>query len=655
MIMRFFCIILFSVTAILSAQVTEFSKYNYNYFNDPKPADTIKSENGVLITLERRITEVYVNSEDIFEEISVFHRKIKVESHNAIDRHNKIYIPVNNVIEIINIKARFISPDGSITEVPQESIRQVSNLENEGDYKIFAIEGAQTGGEIEYFFVLRKKYNAYGTVYIQSNEPKANVETLFAFPSKLSYIIKSYNGFPPFKMVKDSINDKTYMKAKSDFVPSLADEKYAFYKASLMRYEYTLAFNSYTSSLRVYSWNKISNNVYSNIFNLNKKEISAAKSVINSLNLKNDSEEQKIRKIEGWLKSAIAISEGINYLMPVDKAIQLKQTSKTGATKLLVALLNQTGIPFEIVATCNQEEKSFDPEFNGWNFLDDYLLFFPNLNKIIVPDDPSARLGIIPYYYQGAYGLFMFPVSYNKDLKTLGYEIKKIPVEHYEKNTDSLIISLEADLSKLTLQARIHRVLSGELAASFQAFWKFANEERHNKIIGTLFAMGEQNPEIISWSAKNDDQSDIGLNPFILDVNLNTHSLIEMAGSDIIIKLGETIGEQSEMYQDTPRKLPVNINDAHNYFRKITFTIPEGYRVSNADDLNMKVELIADGKVSCTFTSWYEITGNKLIVYSREYYTEVSYPAERFGEFRNVINAAADFNKKTIVLVAGKN
>ncbi len=652
--MRNFFIIMLFVPAILVGQVTQFSNYNWDYFRYIKPADSIKSENGVLITLERRIIEVYVNKEDIFEEINVFHRKIKVESHNAIDRHNKIYVPVNNVIEIINIRARFISPDGNITEVPQESIRQVNNLENEGDYKIFAIEGAQTGGEIEYFYVLRKKFNAYGTVYVQSNEPKANIESIFVFPSKLSYLIKTYNGFPPFVTENDTANNKTYMRSKSDFVPSLANEKYAFYKASLMRYEYTLAFNNYISSLRVYSWSKISNNVYSLFYNLNKKELSAAKSVISSLNLKNITEEQKIRKIEGWLKSAIAISEGINYILPVDKAIQLKQTSKTGATKLLVALFSQAGIPFEIIATCNQEERAFDPEFNGWNFLDDYLLFLPGPNKIIVPHDPSARLGITPYNYQGAYGLFMFPVNYDKNLKTLSYEIKQIPVEHYEKNTDSLIINLETDLSKLTLQAKIHRVLSGELAASFQSFWKFADEERHNKIIGTLFTMGEQSPEIISWSAKNDDLSDIGLNPFVIDVNLNINSLIEIAGDDLIIKLGETIGEQSEMYQSTPRKLPVNINDAHNYFRKIIFTIPEGYNVSNADDLNMKVELIAGGKVSCCFTSWYDISGNKLTVYSKEYYTELSYPAELFGEFRNVINAAADFNKKTVVLVADK-
>jgi hypothetical protein len=56
------------------------------------------------------------------------------------------------------------------------------------------------------------------------------------------------------------------------------------------------------------------------------------------------------------------------------------------------------------------------------------------------------------------------------------------------------------------------------------------------------------------------------------------------------------------------------------------------------------------GKVSCCFTSWVELQGDKLVIYSKEYYSENGYPASRFEEFRKVINAAADFNKKTIIL-----
>jgi hypothetical protein len=64
----------------------------------------------------------------------------------------------------------------------------------------------------------------------------------------------------------------------------------------------------------------------------------------------------------------------------------------------------------------------------------------------------------------------------------------------------------------------------------------------------------------------------------------------------------------------------------------------------------MKVEMVRNGQVSCCFTSDYEVTGNQLVIYSTEYYSELTYPVEDFEDFRMVINAAADFNKKTILL-----
>ena len=145
-------------------------------------------------------------------------------------------------------------------------------------------------------------------------------------------------------------------------------------------------------------------------------------------------------------------------------------------------------------------------------------------------------------------------------------------------------------------------------------------------------------------------QSDIAVKPLKWNVDLTANSLVEQAGNDLIVKIGETIGEQSELYQETKRKLPIVVSEVHNYFRKLIFEIPEGYSVSNLSDLNMNVEMQNNGKVSCCFTSWYELSGNKLIVYSREYYTENGYPADLFESFRKVINAAADFNKKTIIL-----
>jgi hypothetical protein len=133
-------------------------------------------------------------------------------------------------------------------------------------------------------------------------------------------------------------------------------------------------------------------------------------------------------------------------------------------------------------------------------------------------------------------------------------------------------------------------------------------------------------------------------------LDLQSKSLIEDAGEDLLIKIGETIGRQSELYQENQRMLPISVGILHDYYRKITLTIPQGFKVDNLNDLNMHVEMKTDGKTGCIFTSEATLAGNQLTIISKEYYLEPGYPASRYEEFRKVINAAADFNKKTLLL-----
>jgi len=215
---RLLTIVLIFITVSVWAQ-TEFESYTWNSIPAQTQTDTIKSVDGTVVLLERRITEVYLNTKnDFFEEIFVFHKKIKVESHQAVDEQNKIYIPVKDVIEIVKIEARFIAASGKITDLKSESIKEVENLENKGAFKVFAIEGAEVGGQIEYFYILRRKLTSNGGIYIQDDVPKGDVVVIYTYPSKLIFLIKSYNKFPDFVLTSDE-NGKTYMKGKCRLYP----------------------------------------------------------------------------------------------------------------------------------------------------------------------------------------------------------------------------------------------------------------------------------------------------------------------------------------------------------------------------------------------------------------------------------------------------
>lgn len=635
------------IPLFLSAQ-NEFESYNWNTIPAQNRADTIKNVDGTVVLLERRITEIYLNAKDIFEEIYVFHKKVKVESHQAVDEQNKIYIPVKDVIDILKIEARFISPNGKITNLKNESIKEVENLENNGNFKTFAIEGAEVGGQIEYYYILRKKLSTYGTVFVQEDVPKGDVAIVYSFPAKLDFKIKSYNGFPDFSRTR--IKDNIYLKANAGYISSLKSEQYAYYKANLQRYEFTLAYNSYASALRTYSWAKACNVIYENLFPLKKNEESAVKTWLKKMKLPESDVESKIRFIENTVKSEISISEDIKQEMDLEDIIKLKQTSKYNAVRLFTALFRAAEINFEVVMTSDMEVTPFDPEFNSYNFLDEYLLYFPSINAFLSPDDPSYRLGMIPSNYQGGYGIFMHPISYNEKINTLAYDIRQIPQATCYNNTDSLFQDITVDIGQAELKAKTRRVFYGDIGRSFQAFWQFTPQDKRDDLMKVVFNMGSENTRIDSYKVSNELPEYIGLKPISWDVESTATSLVENAGDDVIVKIGETIGTQSELYQSTTRKLPVKIDVLRNYYRKIVFNIPDGYMVTNPSDLNMHVELQNNGKTSCIFTSDAKVQGNLLVITSTEYYSESDYPVSRYEEFRNVINASADYNKKTLIL-----
>jgi hypothetical protein len=391
--------------------------------------------------------------------------------------------------------------------------------------------------------------------------------------------------------------------------------------------------------------------MYSNFYTLTKNEQEAIDKLSKKLELKDGKIEQKIRTVENWIKTEISISEAITQNPTLDEIIENKQTSKYGATRLFVSLLTRLNIPFELVLACDRTARKFDPDFNGWNFLDDYLIYFPDIDQFIVPDDPEIRLGINAYNYQGEYALFLHPIKYDEKLGSMAYHIKKLPVLPYSQSIDSLFVKVSCDFNNLKTDMIIRRKLSGALGFTFQSFWESIDDERHKQTITEVFDMGDKNTNVQSYKVLNGSRTDIGVRPIIFDVNLTANSLLESAGNDFILNIGKTIGTQSEMYQTTKRKLPIDIEFVHAFYRRIEFSIPKGYKVSNLEEINMKTEMIENGKVSAYFTSWYEQTGSTIYIYSREVYPELEYPVSSFNEFRNVINASADFNKKKLIII----
>jgi hypothetical protein len=123
-----------------------------------------------------------------------------------------------------------------------------------------------------------------------------------------------------------------------------------------------------------------------------------------------------------------------------------------------------------------------------------------------------------------------------------------------------------------------------------------------------------------------------------------------MANDKYIVNIGELIGRQTELYSDKKRQQAVDAQSLHGYYRIIEFEIPDGYRCEDISPLIMDVMLDDGDGISARFTSKAEIINNTIRVENIEFYNKMEYPVELYDAYKAVINAAADFNKASVVL-----
>jgi hypothetical protein len=139
----------------------------------------------------------------------------------------------------------------------------------------------------------------------------------------------------------------------------------------------------------------------------------------------------------------------------------------------------------------------------------------------------------------------------------------------------------------------------------------------------------------------------------VVQANVKSSELLENAGNKILLKIGEIIGPQVEMYQEKARQFPMDMSFPHSFERTIELVIPDGYRIRNPEDLNIHDEYRENGEITMGFVSEYKLDGNRLRVHVMEQYRRIVYPLAQYEDFKKIINASADFNK--IVLVLEKN
>jgi len=642
-------IFLLSLTVIhVFGQEPEYKKIQLDsIISDKKFPDKLKDE-FPCITLKESVTMEYIMMGQEVCEFETIHRKTLVLSDKGVEYFNRVYIPTSQTIDIVDLKARAVSPNGTITNFDKTNIKEVENLEDKGAFKMFAMEGLEKGSIVELLYTLKQNVGSYGKYVFQEDFPILNASfTLLSFKS-LVFNMKAYNG--SFKKTDDTTTAKHILSYSSDSIPPLRDEKYASYSANKAKVEYAFSYNSESSTTPINTWAMAAKSLYDAFYKENNDEDKLVKKQLKKLKIDKMSELEKVKTIEIYLKDNITLKpvRGIENIETISFALKNKFTNEEGFTHLFCKFLQLAGINHQLGCTSDRSKCKFDKDFMTWQYLYEYVIYFPNLSTYLSPTEVQYRLGMLPDEVTNNDVLFLKTLTISSGFVSALPDIKTIPNTPYEKSFTNQIATIELDPANLLAKVHYRHELGGYEANYIQPFYDFLPEDKKTEVMESILKFMNEDTKIVDFKLENTSHNESPFDkPFIIDSHLEVKNLIEMAGESVIFKLGEVIGRQEEMYDDHKRENPIELQFAHFYMRNIRVKIPEGYIIKGTDAISIN-KVCASGAAG--FVSIYKIENNELIVSVREFYRDVMIPIEQYGDFRNVINAAADFNKISIVL-----
>ena len=628
-----------------------FDDYDWDYDPEFEIVQIAEKGQNAIVLKDLKVVEFFFDEEyNTLLQLYTVHLKVQVNTHEAVELYNTHYMPMNRVIGIEDLRARVITND-DIKEIEEIDLKDFEGEDDYSSYKYFAIEGVEIGSQIEYIYTFKMLPQLEGSrEFFQSDELKFNTEFHIYCEDKMFFDTKSYNGLQEMEL-DTLIEGKNHYFANILKIEPLKPEPYAPYNNSLMRVEYKLDYIEPADGVELYTYDQLSNQLNQYLrSDITKKDIKSLKKLSKELGLDGLSEMEKVRKIEDFVKRKMTISEQSNdELTKLEIILEKLVANERGAIKLYVSMFDLNDIEYTYGLTSDRTKVTMDPDFESYSFLENYIFYFPGLDKYMAPTEILYRVGYIPFKWSNNYGLFIKNVKLGETTTGIG-EVKFIEPLDYSESEDKLDIKIDIDGEFDALNLDIKRTMTGYNATFIQPIFELIPETESKIVVIELLNLSGKDVELKEFKLINSSLDSFYLKPFIIQGSVSTSSsFYDKAGNHYLLKIGEVIGEQVEMYQEEKRKLPVENEFNRNYERRIQFEIPEGFTVRNLDDLKAEIFLEENGEKSMGFISDYEIDGDLVNVFVKEYYKKLDYPLEYFDQFRNIINAAADFNKKVLI------
>ena len=641
-----FILILFITCNSIAQTVPFYESYNWEI----TPSYQIEESDNDMVAIKDKVVTEFIFEDQNLIEYYLEHKVLWLNSDDRIEEYTKVYLPIANDASQVVINVRMIKKTGEIIVLDKSRILRSEDDETGRDFNYFSIDDVEKGSIIEYYYVIKRRPKFQGAmVDIESDYDKQTIEFDLYAPSNLRFSFKSFNLETTVKKI-ESFKEKTHWKFLAKDIKAVNKEEKAPYNAAIGFIMYKLHENTANNAI-ITSYNNVAQNLfdfyYSTYSELEKKLINKfAKNFKFDDGLK---DENKARIIDLFIKENIYISE--NDSENLTNVLKTKTANETGVIKLYIALFEKFDVTHEMVLTSNRLQLKFDKYFEATNFLQEFLFYFPASKKYLSPSKFGTRFGFPPPYFMNNFGLFVTGYDINGKRKAFS-EVKFIEGIPASLSSDEMLIEVNfntKDLTKNTIA--LERKLNGYYAMNLHPFMNLIQPNRINEVIDQYFVQNsDKNAKVLKREFINEDPSLFGVKPFVVKFDISSEYFVEKKGDKYLFKLGDLIGPQMEMQQEKKRILPLEAEFNRSYYRTIKIHIPEGYQISNLEDIIIKNSYTTKDKELFIFDSYYTLEGNVLTVTADEHYRETFVAPEIFEAYRTVINSAADFNKVTLVL-----
>jgi hypothetical protein len=574
------------------------------------------------------------------------HKIIHLNSDAGIEKLNKVAIPMHNGRELIDLKVRALGSDGKVTNFRRENLKELQNVDGYRNYKIFAVEGITVGGEVEYIYTVKSTPQVYGREMIQQDIPVMEAGFVMLFPKRFEFEMKVYNklNIPKSSSYDDNRNAITF---STNNIPALNEEEYSTYRANLIRVDYRLSKNDAQPPM---TWSSLAGRLVSNTIEPNGSGSMKVTNLIKQLNIDRQSDEEKVRILERYVKTNFTLKEGNNdEYQDLKDVISNKVGNETGFLKLYTSCLRALNINFFMVFGCNRNDGKLDPYFPTPLDIREALIYFPSLDKYLTPGVSHMRLGAAPEALAESTALFV-PVTVKgsdphifQTIKPLSYDLNTMGVKAAVVLKDGVANVVQENLWQ------------GSRGALYRGIYNAQRDAQREDFIKNVTLSSIENFKVQDRKFEGEDliNSEDVAKFFKIKTSYISPSLVQQAGDDYLISAGKIIGRQSELYQEKERQSGVSFHGTSNYIHEITIEIPDGYKCAGLEAAKIDKKVMQGDKAVMFFQSDFKQVGNKVILTVNEVYKVLSLPKEKYEEFRGVVNSAADFSK--LVLVLSKN